>query len=47
MSPCCIHYSGIIEALSLTDGNVRAVQNLSRQKNIQTLMFYGDSRCNL
>ncbi|MEP0914756.1 hypothetical protein NDI45_28040 [Leptolyngbya sp. GB1-A1] len=43
-SPRRSRHSGIVEALSLTDGNVRAVQKLSRQKNIQTLMLHDNSQ---
>lgn len=47
LSPHRIRHSGITEALNLTDGNVRAVQKLSRHKNIQTLLLYDDSRRNM
>ncbi|WP_088893184.1 tyrosine-type recombinase/integrase [Leptolyngbya ohadii] len=47
MSPHRIRHSGITEALNLTDGDVRAVQKLSRHKNIQTLLLYDDSRRNM
>ncbi len=42
MSPRRIWYSGIVEALNPTNGDVRAMQKLARHQNIQTLMLHDD-----
>ena len=47
MSPHRIRHSSITEALNLTNGDVRAVQKLSRHSNLNTLMIYDDNRQNL
>ncbi len=47
VSPHRIRHSCITYALDQTDGNVRAVQKLSRHKNIDTVMRYDDNRLNL
>ncbi|MGL5806582.1 MAG: tyrosine-type recombinase/integrase [Xenococcaceae cyanobacterium] len=47
MSPHRIRHSSITEALNLTNGDVRAVQKLSRHSNLNTLMIYDDNRQDL
>jgi integrase/recombinase XerC len=47
MSPHRIRHSSITEALTLTNGDVRKVQKLSRHSNLNTLMIYDDNRQNL
>ena len=47
ISPHRIRHSSITAALEKTDGNVRAVQKLSRHKNLDTLLIYDDNRRNL
>lgn len=46
MSPHRIRHSSITAALDATDGNVRAVQKLSRHSNLNTLILYDDNRVN-
>ncbi len=42
--PHDLRHGGITTALDRTNGNVRAVQKLSRHKNIETVMVYDDRR---
>ncbi|MEG4940280.1 hypothetical protein [Microcoleus sp. F4-D5] len=44
MSPHRIRHSAIAAGLDATDGDVRKVKKLSRQKNLNTLMVYDDNR---
>ena len=44
MSPHRIRHSSITAALDATNGDVRAVQKLSRHSNLNTLMIYDDNR---
>ncbi|MGH2412862.1 MAG: tyrosine-type recombinase/integrase [Microcystaceae cyanobacterium] len=44
MSPHRLRHSSITSALDKTKGNVRAVQKLSRHKNLNTLLIYDDNR---
>ena len=44
MSPHRMRHTSITAALDGTDGNVRAVQKLSRHAKIDTLMLYDDAR---
>ncbi len=44
MSPHRIRHSSLTAALDKTNGDVRAVQKLSRHKNLNTLMIYDDNR---
>ena len=44
MSPHRVRHSSITAALDATDGNVRKVQELSRHRQIDTLMIYDDNR---
>jgi integrase/recombinase XerC len=44
MSPHRIRHSSITAALDATNGDVRAVQKLSRHSNLNTLMLYDDNR---
>ena len=44
MSPHRIRHSSITTALDVTNGDVRAVQKLSRHSNLNTLMIYDDNR---
>lgn len=44
MSPHRVRHSSITAALDKTGGDVRAVQKLSRHKNLNTLMIYDDNR---
>ena len=46
ISPHRIRHSSITTALDQTNGNVRAVQKLSRHSNLNTLMIYDDNRQN-
>jgi integrase/recombinase XerC len=46
MSPHRIRHSSITAALDATDGDVRAVQKLSRHSSLNTLMVYDDNRVN-
>ena len=46
MSPHRIRHSAITTALDVTNGDVRAVQKLSRHSNLNTLMIYDDNRRN-
>jgi integrase/recombinase XerC len=46
ISPHRIRHSSITTALDETNGNVRAVQKLSRHSNLNTLMIYDDNRQN-
>ena len=46
MSPHRIRHSSITAALDATNGDVRAVQKLSRHSNLNTLMIYEDNRSN-
>lgn len=46
MSPHRIRHSGITQALEATNGDVRAVQKLSRHFKLETLMIYDDARTN-
>lgn len=46
MSPHRIRHSGITQALEATNGDVRAVQKLSRHSKLETLMIYDDARTN-
>jgi integrase/recombinase XerC len=42
--PHGLRHSGITRALDVTNGNLRAVQQFSRHKNVNTLMIYDDNR---
>jgi len=42
--PHGIRHSAITEALQLTNGNVRAVQQFSRHEDVRTLQLYDDAR---
>ena len=44
MSPHRIRHSSITAALDITNGDVRAVQKLSRHSNLNTVMIYDDNR---
>jgi integrase/recombinase XerC len=44
MSPHRMRHTSITAALDATDGNVRAVQKLSRHAKIDTLLVYDDAR---
>ncbi|BAQ67029.1 tyrosine-type recombinase/integrase [Geminocystis sp. NIES-3709] len=46
LSPHRIRHSSITAALDATNGDVRAVQKLSRHSSINTLMIYDDNRRN-
>jgi integrase/recombinase XerC len=46
MSPHRIRHSSITAALDATNGDVRAVQKLSRHSSLNTLMVYDDNRIN-
>ncbi|NER27262.1 MAG: tyrosine-type recombinase/integrase [Symploca sp. SIO1C4] len=46
-SPHRVRHSAITEALNKTNGNVRAVQRLSRHSNIATVQKYDDNRLDL
>ncbi len=47
MSPHRVRHSSITAALDKSNGNVRAVQRLSRHADLRTVQLYDDNRQNL
>jgi integrase/recombinase XerC len=45
--PHGLRHAAITEALELTRGDVRAVQQFSRHRDLRTLMIYDDNRQDL